>query len=237
LLLPVVKMFIYLRASLEVAYVSKLGHNLYGRGGKETSSETCGIESSGKSLVFQLVRDRVVSKKRRFLTGFTRVFSNRVEPHLNDKGCHRLLLTRDSPTCPGSEYVNMWNRIDREVCSKSNLNRFTLGETPQITRVCSDRVEPHSNDSGCHRLLLTGDSPTSPRSEYVNMWNRIDRESLLKSNLNRPTLGKTQFIYNKPKMCPAENFLTVADIGVLAATKDFESQFHQFCRRIQNLRN
>jgi hypothetical protein len=47
---------------------------------------------------------------------FTRVFSDRVEPYSNDRGCHRLLLTGDSPTSPGSEYVNMLNRIDREVC-------------------------------------------------------------------------------------------------------------------------
>jgi hypothetical protein len=58
----------------------------------------------------------IVSKKRHFSTGFTRVFSDRVEPYSNDRGCHRLLLTGDSPTSPGSEYVNMLNRIDREVC-------------------------------------------------------------------------------------------------------------------------
>jgi hypothetical protein len=57
-----------------------------------------------------------VSKKCHFLTGFTRVFSDRVKPYSNDRGCHRLLLTGDSPTSPGDEYINMWNRIDREVC-------------------------------------------------------------------------------------------------------------------------
>jgi hypothetical protein len=66
----------------------------------------------------QLVGEKVVvvSKKRHFSTDFTRVSSDsRVEPYSNDRGCHRLLLTRDSSTSPSSEYVNMWNQIDREV--------------------------------------------------------------------------------------------------------------------------
>jgi hypothetical protein len=67
------------------------------------------------TLSLQIAK-KVVSKKRHFSTGFIRVFSDRVEPYSNDRGCHRLLLTGDSPTSPGSEYVNMLNRIDREVC-------------------------------------------------------------------------------------------------------------------------
>jgi hypothetical protein len=55
-------------------------------------------------------------QKTSFFDRFYSRFSDRVEPYSNDRGCHRLLLTGDSPTSPGSEYVNMWNRIDREVC-------------------------------------------------------------------------------------------------------------------------
>jgi hypothetical protein len=57
-----------------------------------------------------------VSKKRHFSIGLTRVFSDRVKPYSNDRGCHLLMLTGDSPTCPNSENVNNCvNTVDREV--------------------------------------------------------------------------------------------------------------------------
>jgi hypothetical protein len=73
------------------------------------------------------------------------------------------------------------------MCKKYHFFRYT--------------VEPYSNDRGCHRLLLTRDSPMCPSSENVSIFNSID----------------SQFI-SKPKICPTD-FLAVAHIGVLAATK------------------
>jgi hypothetical protein len=93
------------------------------------------------SLISSSQGEKVICKKHHFFRFYSRFFDT-VEPYSNDRGCHRLLLIGDSPMCPGSENVNMFNTIDRKFvknefesthpCQKRNLyinRKFVLQTT------------------------------------------------------------------------------------------------------------
>jgi hypothetical protein len=86
-----------------------------------------------------------------------------------------------------------------------------------VSRVFSVRVKPYSNDTGCHHLLLTRDSPTPSGAENVNLLNRIDREKKVVSK-------KLSFCEQKRHLLTG--FIAFFSVRVIPYSNDTDCHHH-----------